>query len=231
MTTVDIVTNADPGNLASPDLNLNVELRRYVVPYFYSMPDVDDPLGGGVGYAQWRRKDVSQAINQGDTSFNLPADFHEMKFISLGQQVTSNPNLDFECGELQYIGEDGALVAQADNATQINGRPGGYYFGGNPGAMTLKFNTPADQAYTCRYIYYNGINFTDNTTLVDFANFIPDRYQWALVELLRTSLYGQRFGIEDNRYGFAAGRAKSILATARKNVEQSNQGKRARFAN
>lgn len=231
MTTADIVTRADPGQLASPDLNLDIELRHYAIPYFYSMPDQYDALGGGVGYAQWRRKNVSASINQGDTSFALPPDFWEMKFISFGQSASGSQNLSFETGELQYIGEDAAQVAQAENATTIIGRPTGYYFGGNPGAMTLKLSGPADQGYTCRYSYYNGIVFADDTSTVDLAAYIPERYQWALVELLRRRLYGFRFGIGDTRFTWADQETKSILAAARKSLEQSNQGKRARFAN
>jgi hypothetical protein len=71
-----------------------VELRHYAVPYFFSMPDETDPLGGGVGYAQWRRKNATASVAQGDKSFALPADFMEMKFISFGTSVSNSSNLD-----------------------------------------------------------------------------------------------------------------------------------------
>lgn len=230
MTTAQIVTFADPGQLANPDLNLDVELRRNVIPLFYSKADhYDEELGGGVGYARWFRKDgVLQAITQGDTSFVLPADFGEMKYIALGMQVTSSTSLDFQRHELTYIGDRPDKVERALSATQ-QVRPSGYFFGGTPGAMTLMLSDPSDAAYTCRYSYWNQAVFPDDTTSVDLNAFIPPQFQWTLVELLRRVLYGFRFGIGDERYGLATANAKRGLQAARANLEQSNYGKKPKF--
>jgi hypothetical protein len=228
MTTADIEAKADPGNLASPDLDLKFELRQNVVPYFYSPENPRDELGGGAGYAWWRRKAASAGINQGDQSFALPADFWEMKFISFGEVTTASSSLDFDRDELKYIGEDPGLVARAEVAT-VQVRPQGYYYSGNPGAMLLKFDSLADQPYSVGYSYYNRLVFADNTTTVDLNDFIPNQWQWALVSLLRRVLYGFRLGVEDSRFQWATDEAKRWLQAARTNQEASNQGKRPRF--
>ncbi|HXI85277.1 MAG TPA: hypothetical protein VNL17_14445 [Verrucomicrobiae bacterium] len=231
MTTVDIETQADPDGLATTSLNLKFVLRHKVVPDFYSVPDSSQAGGmGGVGYVGWRRKSISQAITQGQQTFDLPDDFGTMKTISLGIASINN-QLEFETHELSYIGDNPTLVMMAESAT-VQVQPTGWYLvwtsasGGHPaGYRTVKFDAPSDAAYTCRAVYYNQINFADDTTSVDLNVYIPQPYQWALVCGLQRELYATRLSQGDDRYQRADSEYRRIINQARRNMEHTAQHK------
>lgn len=234
MTTAQIVTFADPGGLSQPDFDLNVLLRRKIIPEYLSVPyrDDDGAMRGGVGYVGWRRKIGTQAITTALQSFDLPTDFWQMKQIGFGLQSVTTQPLNFDRGELVYIGDDPGLVSQAESAT-IPARPSGWYLVRTASApnqyRTAKFSCPADMPYTCRFVYYSGIVFADDVTAVELDAFIPTQFQWTLVDGLKRELYGFRFGIGDNRFQLAAEAYTQGVGSARVSPELA-AGSRAKFA-
>jgi hypothetical protein len=173
---------ANIADLSSPDINLKVLLRRNVVPAF--MADV--------GYVSWRRTATTIPLIAGTSAYDLPDDFWMMQVLTL----------DPSDAPLQYIGDDPEKVLSAERNVTA-GKPGGYYLVRRTTSLVykkLKFNAPADTGYTARYTYYTGPNFVDDTTDVEMDKYIPNQFQWALVEGLKKEIMFVRFGIGDSRY-------------------------------
>jgi hypothetical protein len=175
---------ANIADIASPDINLKVLLRRNVVPAF--MADV--------GYVSWRRVVAAlPLLNASGAGYDLPDDFWMMQVLAIAPGF-SQP--------LQYIGDDPEKVMAAEDNT-TPGKPGAYYLVRRTTTNVfkkLKFNCVPDVAYTARYTYYSGPVFTDDTTDVEMDKYIPNQFQWALVEGLKKEILWVRFGIGDPRY-------------------------------
>lgn len=174
---------ADIGGLSSPDINLKVLLRHNIVPAFLA----------DVGYVSWRRVAATIALVQTDQSKDLPDDFWQM------QSLVISPNFSVN---LQYIGDDPEKVLAAEgNTTQA--KPGSWYLVRRASTLLfkkIKFNSPSDAAYTVYYTYYSNVVFTDDTTDVELDKYIPNQFQWALIEGLKKEIMFLRFGIGDPRY-------------------------------
>jgi hypothetical protein len=174
---------ADIGGLSTPDINLKVLLRHNIVPAY--MADV--------GFVAWRRSFATLSLVQGTTAYDLPTDFWMMQSLTLAPDFSKN---------LQYIGEDPEKVMAAEaNVTQ--GKPGAWYLVRRATTMEyrrIKFNAPPDTAYTASYSYYTGPYFADDTSDVEMDKYIPNYFQWALVEALKKEILFLRFGIGDPRY-------------------------------
>lgn len=185
MLTSSIETYAATGDLSSPDIDLKVMLRRNVVPAFLS----------DVGYPSWRRKPATFNCVASTQSYDLPDDFWQMQVVNI-VLGTDDPS------DVPYIGDDPQKVLLAEAATTL-GKPGAYYLTRRTTTYLfkkLKFDVPPDAAYVCRYSYYSGIEFTDDTTAVELDKYIPAQFQWALVEGLKREIMFIRFGIGDSRY-------------------------------
>lgn len=209
MLTSAVESNAASGDLSSPDVNLLVLLRRNVIPAFLS----------DVGYVSWRRKTSSfTCLTDGTQSYDLPDDFWQLQVVTLGLT-------DDDMTDVTYIGDDAPLVLLAEAATD-QAKPTGYYLTRRTTSLVfkkLKFNCPPDQAYVCRYSYYSGIEFTDDTTAVDLDKYIPAQFQWTLVEGLKRELYKVRYGQGDDRYTSADDEYQRWLARAIGNPELSHR--------
>lgn len=212
MTTTQIASYADTKGLASSDIDLQVLLRRKIVPDFLSR----------VGYTAWRRKEDTAAVSANVRYFDITDhDFYHMKKVVIsGEEET----------QLLYIGDDEEKVLRAAATTSADAdKPTGYYLrliAGSPAVWRVYFDVPTDTARTFAYIYDINIYFADDSTPVDFNQYIPHQFQWALVELLKAEIFADRFGAgEESRYARAIQEAERIIQLAQESPDLSRGGK------
>lgn len=182
MNTVEIISCADPGNSASPDLDLRMVLRYKVLPEF-----VFD-----VRAASWRRQHTTLSFS-GTRSADAPDDLDSVRRIMLSDESS-----------LDYIGEDESKVLIALlNSTP--GTPTGYWIE-SPGAATrhkIMLDCVPANATTCSLAYLSGLYWAPDSD-IDLNPYIPATLQWALVEGLKRELWRERAGVGDQRYMSAA---------------------------
>lgn len=220
MTTTDIATYANEENLVvgSSDLNLQVRLRRKVIPEFYRR----------VGDVAWRRVDTTLSVLAEDREYDLGNDFLEM--ISVGRLISGSDPL--KTYELTYIGENPHAKAAA-NANTIPSTPAGYWLKRASSApknlRTIFFDAIPDQSYTLPYTYRQEVYFADNTTAVDMDDYVPPQYQWALVVGLRIEIFNARLKIGDPRTAAANAEWESLIDSAIEDAEPAPRRKDARM--
>jgi len=212
MTTAQIATYADSKGLASSDLDLQVLLRRKLVPDFLAR----------VGYTAWRRKEDTAAVSANVRYFDITDNdfWHMKKLVISGEEET----------QLLYIGDDETKVLQAAATTTADAdKPTGYYLrlvAGSPAVWRVYFDVPTDTARTFAYIYDTNIYFADDSTSVNFDAYIPHQFQWALVEMLKAEIFADRFGAGDeSRYSRATQEAERIIQLAQESPDLSRGGK------
>lgn len=205
MLTSKIEQYASVGDIASPDIDLKVLLRRKVVPGFLH----------DVGFVAWRRPVATISLLPGQNAYDLPDDFWMM------QVLTIDPSAD----KLKYVGDDPEkMIAASANVTP--GRPDGYFITRRPTSLLYKriqFNAPPDTGYTARFTYYTDIVFIDDTTDVEMDKYIPSQFQWGLVEGLNREIMRVRFGIGDPRYAAAEEQYGVFVERARENPELAHR--------
>lgn len=189
MTTVTIEAQAGRGNIASPDMDLRVELRRNIIPKF--LLDLGD--------VSWRRKYSSITTSTSVRVHNLPDDFFKMvKFFR--KPLTWVPNEEPE--GMAYIGEDPLLMSASEIATST-GTPTGYYIVQRATTnlwKAVKFDVQPDTIEAIPFVYLASPQFADDTTSVDLDQYILPEYQFGLVAGLRAEIFLDRFGRGDNRF-------------------------------
>lgn len=207
--TIESLATALVSGVAAPDLPLNVLLRKEVIPKFL----ID------IGSNVIRRATAVLTVVVGTQAYDLADDFGSMV------EVAFEDNL----GEpLRYIGEDTLEVLAAEATTSATpDTPTGYYLTRRTTTAILKklkLNCFPLVDDTIRYIYWSNVQFADDTTSVELNQYIPEQFQWALVEALKAKIYEARFGIGDSRYVAAnqayqewVGRADSVRELARRN--------------
>lgn len=213
MTTTQIVSYSNTKDLASTDVNLEVLLRRKIVPYFL----------GRVGYVAWRRKQDTAVVSAGSKSFYISdSDFWHMKTLVISGEETT---------PLRYIGDDEIKVLQSV-ANGQSAKPDGYHLDivvdGSTPTWRVVLNAPLDISRTFAYVYDTNVFFSNDSTLIDLDNYIPTQFQWALVELLKAEVHADR-AAEDPRYARAMDEAEKIIALAVESPDLSRGG-RMRFA-
>lgn len=215
MTTASIEAAAGRGNIASPDIDLKVELRRNIIPRFLT----------DVGDVSWRRKYGTVTVTAPTRQYNLPDDFFKMLklFRNLGLSYTwtwaeetrpwseiveqwSHFGVGVRSGayqgELPYIGEDPLLVAQAE-ANPQTGNATGYYIVQRTTTnlwKAVKLDNIPEVDSILPYVYLTSPQFADDTTSVELDPFILPEFQWGLVCGLRAEIFLDRFGRGDARY-------------------------------
>jgi hypothetical protein len=203
MTTAEIESLADRGNLANHDFNVGMVLREQIIPTFL----LDVEREAGKPYWLRRQDSLSVVASATDRDYDLPAEFSRMD----GDVLITTDNLT-EYPPLKYIGEDPDQVSRAESATGQT-RPSGFYFvpGSTTGLLAVRFNTFPEAAYTVRYVYYIKVPFTDYTTKVDMRIYIPDQFHIALVHALRAAIMADRYGIRDGRAQDEQGRYSNVI--------------------
>lgn len=188
MTTAEIEGYANEEGLVigSSDINLKVRLRRKVIPKW----EMD------VGECAWRRKNATISVLANDRDYDLPTDFGKMLELPEWRDSTRTVR------RLRYIGEDSTAMAEAEAST-TPGSPTAYYFSRVTGPPTvlraIKFDVIPSAAFTLLYSYLSEIQFADLTTAVELDNYMPLKFQWALVEALKLEIYNGRISIHDER--------------------------------
>jgi len=187
--------------IGSSDINLKVRLRRKVIPKW----EMD------VGECAWRRKNGTLNVTAGDREYDLPADFGKM--LDLPEWRDSSRTVR----RLQYIGENTTAMAEAESSTTPDS-PTSYYFTrvtGPPTALrAIKLNVIPSAAFTLYYSYLSEIQFADLTTDVELDNYMPLKFQWALVEALKMEIYKGRISINDPRLTDAKGEYQGYVDAA-----------------
>jgi hypothetical protein len=216
MTTEMIAALANRGAIATADFHLGETLRYEVIPEFFSyLPE-----------SVWRRRTSTVPLlvnNRGP--YDLQDDFYSMISIHVpnpeGQNITGN--MVWSDPGLQFIGEDPALVAQAESATQTvtQGeswrRVSGYYIvpRNSDGQMkALKLSGFPDRAYTAYYNYVAFPYFGNGAESVEMNQYIPEPLQQGVVQLLRAKIYLDRYGEGDQRAQGALAQFQQVLDKA-----------------
>jgi len=208
MTTATIAAAADTKGLAGSDMDLQVLLRRNVIPAF-----LED-----VGYVSWRRQATTASVALGARYFALAtANFWHMKTVALATEEET---------PLNYIGDDEVQVLKAE-ANTTNAKPTGYYMKiHTDGTWRAYFDAPFDSARTVAYVYDTNILFADDTTVVNLDIYIPSQFQWALVEGLKAEIFYDRYGVGDDRYTAAKAKRDEWVQRARNSPELSRGSSR-----
>lgn len=201
MTTTTIADLANKGSLATSEFQIQVELRRNVVPRY--LQDLDAKFGK----LWWRRGVWSFATVAGTRYDSVPLDFGWMrKLVRKGVTGGTAP------GEIMYIGEreDDVIAAELNDGV-ATGAPTGYYIHfGVPQIDAvvatavprprLWFDVTPDAVYNLAAVYQRGAYFADDSTEVDLDLYIPPEKQYPLVLLLRAAVYEDRYGSGDERF-------------------------------
>lgn len=195
MMTSVIQTVADIGGISQPDINLPVLLRRGVCPKF--MHDV--------AYVSWRRK-IATVANGAD----LPTDVDIIQGVYNGVPTSANP-------PLMYVGENPDFLIGAPPSN------GYYYKASAAGVPNGAIVYVPSSITTCTLVYYRKFYFADDTTDVDMNLYVPEQYQWALVEGLKAEIYRVRLGLGDPNYIAAETAYKQIVERAHDNKEQARR--------
>lgn len=185
MTTDQIITLADPGNQAGPDLDLGLFLRHKILPEF-----LFDVRGSA-----WRRARATLTFTAVRT-MDAPVDLDSVVEIMKADGT-----------RLTYIGEDPLKVA----AALLDTTPGTpiRYWVDSPGSDTthqhaIVLNCIPAAPVTYSLSYLKGINWSDTSTALSLDGIIPQRMQWALVEGVKRELWRERAGVGDQRFIAAA---------------------------
>ncbi len=217
MTSAQIETQANRGNIAGSDFDVKFCFRREVVPMF--MLDV--------GEATWRKKVDSLTVAPGDQHLNLPDAFYKMIAIITassaasavgsggawggapfgvpvfggGSGVTEAAESFLTKHKMTYLGESGLAMATL-NLNTTPGAPSGYWITENDSGelKAIRFDCPSDASYTLPYVYLSHPYFSDDTTSVNMNQFIPEPLQFPLIPLLRAQIVLDRYGVDDPRY-------------------------------
>lgn len=195
MLTSEIETIANRGNLASPDMNIKLILKKKVIYDFL----ID------VGEVTWRKRNRALYFQAGVRFYDMVDDFLKMLVIYRPGASATTPFADPP--RLAYIGEDPRAVAIAEMTTEL-GTPSGYYIGARDvdgdnadGEMKrIYLNCPpiASETYSCVYLPYPV--FRDEQEDVQMNRYIPEMLQYGLVSGLRAEVYLDRYGQGDKRY-------------------------------
>lgn len=213
MQTTQIETAANRGDIATADFQIGLVLRSQVIPAF-----LED-----VGRIGWRRKIVQITPASGKQTYSLPDDFFEVADVYIAGNINPIP----------FIGEDPALVTQAEMTTSGGGWTG-YYLVRDPDRVTgwaIKFDAPAGVAGgPVAYVhYYWFVPFENETEEVDLREYVPEQYHWALVELLRREIIDDRCGEGDKRYVTANNKYHEWLQRIVTKRELAPRGNRAKY--
>jgi hypothetical protein len=181
MTTADIESLADFEGTGAPDFPAGKTLRRNVVPDFFSR----------VGLVEWRRFRESLAFAANTSSADMSADFSVIEAIWKDAD-----------SKLTYIGDNQRKMMEAA-ANTTPAAPSQYYLTFNSTAPVkrrkVNLGAPTDAAYTLTVFGWITPYFSDDTTPVDLNPYIPEQFQWGLVEGLKAQIFRVRYGIQDPR--------------------------------
>lgn len=213
MTTAEIESAANRGNIATADFVIGQVLRRQVIPQF-----LED-----VGVTSWRKAYKTITTVAGTQYYDLDANFlkvHEAYRITNGG-IDDPP--------LEYIGEDPRKVALAE-ANTTRSAPTGYYItidGASAGAglwRRMKFQAPPDAVYAIQVVQLTYIPFADDTTSLNLKPYIPEQFHWGLVTGLRKEIFFDRFGQGDPRYDRANADYQEWVGRAQAHRELARRG-------
>jgi hypothetical protein len=191
MTTTQVIARANAGGLSTTEIDLEVELRRNVIPQFFA--DVDE----GAGRPWWRRQVYSLSVVANTRSYTLPEDFGFMEELRTAGG-----------GKIAYVGEsDDSILAAELGENSSEDVPAGYYVlpkmsGSTPLTLAgpqLSLTTTPTSSFTAKGIYQRTIDWADDTTEVNLDLYVPLNLQYALVELLRAQICKDRYGQGDKR--------------------------------
>lgn len=189
MTTVQIETLANAGNIANADFDVKLVLRQMVIPEFLLT------LESVLGQSEWLRGLGQLSFAAGDRIKTLPTDFH--RFVDGGVRAT-RPDGSLS-DPLVYIGDNTMDVLYSEaNTTPAD--PAFYYVTRNVNQYSFRLSAPVSTACTIYHAYNKVIVFGDNTTNVDLDGHIPFNYQHGLVKGLRREIAKDRWGASDRRY-------------------------------
>jgi hypothetical protein len=190
VTTVQIETFSNRGDIASSDFDIKGILRLSVVNKYLN----------DIGDVNWLRKTMTITTSPNVQKYDGPNDFGSMIELYPPYLVAGSKKAGE--GSLRYIGEDPDLVAVAE-VTTLASRPQGYYIAQRQSDSlwkAIKFDVPADAAYVMTGIYRRNVYWADLTSSVDMSQYIPEELQWGLVCGLRAEIFLDRYGQGDPRY-------------------------------
>lgn len=205
MTSNDVITQANVGGLAGPDLDLTALLRDKVLPEFLS--DIRRP--------DWCRKSAVLTVDVGGQRADLPADCETV----IGVYV------DLDADPLEYVGEDERKVLAS--LTAEAGVVSGYFCEmGTPtnAQMGLVLTCPSTESLSLYCLYTRAVWLAEDGTSVDLDTRIPRRWHWALVEGMKREIYRERFGMGDERFVAAAQEFEAWKARAAATRESGPAG-------
>jgi hypothetical protein len=183
MNTDQIISMADPGGSASPDIDLRAVLKNMVIPEFLF----------DVRAASWRRR-VATLSFSGTRSADAPDDLDSVLKIMAG-----------DTAKLTYIGEsdDKVMAALLDSAPAS---PTGYWIQA-PGVATryaIHLDCVPSAPITYSISYLPGLYWDEEQSALALDQYIPAPLQWTLVEGVKRELWRERAGVGDQRYVAAA---------------------------
>lgn len=204
MTVAKVLQQANRGNIAGPNIDLNSVLFDQIIPEFV----ID------VGSASWLMRYDSATIAAGGRTFDVPGDSDRIELVKLPGATKPVP----------YIGEDAERVSQAEAATLQSNTPDGWYYVDNDEGVAnarVKFSLPFASAITVYYAYRRRIP-EDGT--VDLTPYIPQKFHVALVLGVRREIMLDRYGEGDARASIVASQFEEWKDRARDDRETAPAG-------
>jgi len=181
MTSAEVISKANSGNIASPEMDLQCVLFDEILPEFLL----------DIGRVSWVMRPTTASVAASAQTFDLPADCRRVEFLILPNATSPLP----------YIGEDQARVVKAE-ANTTAGTPTGWYYAPDANGVVckrVKFDCPFLAAATVSYTYRFRIDPASN-----IAVYVPVEFHAGLVAGVKREIYLDRWGIGDKRVEAAA---------------------------
>lgn len=182
MTSAEVISKANQGNIANPEMDLESTLFDEIIP----------ELLADTGRTSWTLKHASASVTSGNRTFDLPDDCRRVERLSIGSDSYPIP----------YVGDSLSALLSSEAAT-VTGVPVSWYYttsttGRANGAvkLTAAIGETVTVNYSYRWKLANG--------LVDLDQYIPNEWHAALIAGVKREIFLDRWGVGDKRVDAAA---------------------------
>lgn len=180
MTANEVITLANTGYIARGELDLHSILRLKIVP---------ELLEAGRD-SLWRQMSFTLSLDTTARKYATDPRAEGIRAVKLVGDTYPLPN----------VTEDPDRFALAVNGEDV-AKPSEYIVTQEDGGIFITFTSTPDTTYTARVVALRGLAWVDpGPSDINFDQLIPKSLQYGLVEGLKSEIYRDRYGINDQSY-------------------------------
>lgn len=182
MTSAEVLSKANSGNIASPEMDLESVLFDEIIP----------ELLADTGRTSWTIKHTSASVTAGNRTFDLPSDCRRVERLSIGEDSYPVP----------YVGDSQEALLASEAATATGVAVSWYYTTSSTGKVhgAVKLTAAMGDDAVVNYSY----RWSLPNSAVDLGFYIPVEWHAALIAGVKREIYLDRWGVGDKRVDAAA---------------------------